>query len=96
MDGHLLAFDLRPAGVVADEGDDRHVVASEGVELRKGVAGRAVAPEQPDLGLRPHLPTSNQWSLLALASMHTWVQQKHKRIPEGVPQECVFVFVFVR
>ncbi len=37
---HLLARDLRPAGVVADQRDDRDAVAHEGVELRRGRSRR--------------------------------------------------------
>ena len=44
---HLIAGDLRPTGVVADDGDNRDVVAREGVELGKRIADRAVAEQNP-------------------------------------------------
>src|SRR5208337_1256872 len=52
-DLHLLAGDLRPAGVVADDRDDRNAMAHEGVELGKAIPACAVAEDDPDLGLRP-------------------------------------------
>ena len=46
---HLLPRDLRPARVVADDGDDAEAVPHEGVDLDEAVAGRAVAPEEEDV-----------------------------------------------
>lgn len=45
----LLALDLCPAGIVANEGANGHIVALEGVKLGNAVAGRAIAPEQPHI-----------------------------------------------
>ena len=45
----LLALDLCPAGIVANEGANGHIVALEGVKLGNAVAGRAVAPQQPHI-----------------------------------------------
>jgi hypothetical protein len=50
--GHLLSSDLGPTGVVADQSNDRRVVALEGVEFSNAVAGGAVTPQDPHLRLR--------------------------------------------
>ena len=44
QDLDLLAPDLSPARVVADHGDDREAVASEGVDLGQAVAGGQARP----------------------------------------------------
>ena len=49
----LVARDLRPRGVVADQSDHRHAVADEGVELHQAVGDRTVAVEDPDLRVGP-------------------------------------------
>eukprot|EP00053_Salpingoeca_punica_P015436 m.142372 g.142372 ORF g.142372 m.142372 type:complete len:643 (-) comp16709_c0_seq3:49-1977(-) len=49
--GHLLAGNLRPARVVTHQGNDRRLVASERVKLGHAVAQRAIAVDDPDLGI---------------------------------------------
>src|SRR5450756_2933260 len=48
---HLLARNLGPAGVVADDSDHWDAVAHEGIELDQAVAAGAVAINDPDLAL---------------------------------------------
>ena len=50
---HLLARDLGPRGVVADDGDHRDAVAHEGLELGEAPAAGAVAEQDPDFRARP-------------------------------------------
>ena len=54
QDDGLVALDLRPRGVVADDRDDRVPHADQRIDLGKGVAAGAVAVDQPDLGARTH------------------------------------------
>ena len=48
---HLVAGDLRPRSVVADEGKHPEAVAYEGIHLGEPVPGRAVPPEEPHVAL---------------------------------------------
>jgi hypothetical protein len=49
--GNLLSSDLGPTGVVADQSNDRRVVALEGVKFSNAVARGAVTPQDPHLRL---------------------------------------------
>ncbi len=48
--GRLVPGDLGPAGVVADQGDHRNMVAHKGVKFLEAKPGRTVAVNQPDFG----------------------------------------------
>ncbi len=52
-DFHLLAGNLRPAGIVADDCNDRDAVADERVELGKAISAGAIAKKNPDFSVRP-------------------------------------------
>ena len=52
QDLDLFAGDLRPAGVVADQGNHRSLVAHKGIKFLQTETGRPVAVNQPDFGCR--------------------------------------------
>ena len=50
--GRLVPGDLGPAGIIADQGDHRDIVARKCVKLLQAETCRPIAVNQPDFGLR--------------------------------------------